>query len=174
MSLIPFLFDEPMVYHRHTPRYHQRGHWPMSTAFGGAFRELDDLLSLATRDARMEGSSSGARVTNKSDKFQVCMDVRGFQPNELKVKVHDKVITVEGKHEEREDEHGFITREFKRRYVIPDGVVTEQVTSSISQDGILTINAPKHQAIEAPKEVEVIIEKSPPDANAIKGNGDAK
>ncbi|KAH8371607.1 hypothetical protein KR093_008268 [Drosophila rubida] len=82
------------------------------------------------------------------DGFQVCMDVRQFSPNELTVKVVNNCIMVEGKHEEREDDHGYISRHFVRRYAMPEGYEADKVMSSLSSDGVLTVNVPKPQAIE--------------------------
>nr|AQY54361.1 heat shock protein 27 [Musca domestica] len=76
------------------------------------------------------------------DGFQVCMDVSQFTPNELTVKTVDKMVVVEGKHEEREDEHGFIQRHFVRKYALPKGYDPKDVVSTISSDGVLTVKAP--------------------------------
>lgn len=54
-----------------------------------------------------------------SEKFEVILDVQQFSPNEITVKVTDKYIVVEGKHEEKQDEHGFVARQFSRRYLLP-------------------------------------------------------
>ena len=48
-----------------------------------------------------------------------------------------------GKHEERTEQHGFVSREFRRRVAIPKGVNPESVTSTLTADGHLTIMAPK-------------------------------
>ena len=53
------------------------------------------------------------------------------------------VCVIAGKHEERTDQHGFISREFSRRVAIPKGVNPESVTSTLTADGHLTIMAPK-------------------------------
>lgn len=76
------------------------------------------------------------------DGFQVCMDVAQFTPNELTVKTVDREVVVEGKHEEREDEHGFIQRHFIRKYTLPKGYDPKDVVSTISSDGVLTVKAP--------------------------------
>lgn len=76
------------------------------------------------------------------DGFQVCMDVSQFTPNELTVKTMDRSVVVEGKHEEREDEHGFIQRHFIRKYSLPKGYDPKDVVSTISSDGVLTVKAP--------------------------------
>ncbi|XP_048646048.1 heat shock protein beta-1 [Marmota marmota marmota] len=47
-----------------------------------------------------------------------------------------------GKHEERQDEHGYISRCFTRKYTLPPGVDPTQVSSSLSPEGTLTVEAP--------------------------------
>jgi crystallin alpha B len=69
--------------------------------------------------------------------------VQQFKPDELTVKMVDDFVVVEGKHEERQDEHGFISRQFLRRYKLPSEVDPETVLSQLSSDGVLTISAPK-------------------------------
>lgn len=90
------------------------------------------------------------------DKFQVLLDVNQFTPDELTVKTVDQSIVVHGKHQEKVDEHGLISREFTRRYVLPDGIEPEAIVSSLSHDGILTIEAPK-KALEAAKPNERVV-----------------
>ncbi|XP_077161820.1 alpha-crystallin B chain [Paroedura picta] len=77
------------------------------------------------------------------DKFYVNVDVKHFSPEELKVKVLGDVIEIHGKHEERQDEQGFVAREFNRKYKIPVDVDPLSITSSLSSDGVLTVNGPR-------------------------------
>lgn len=77
------------------------------------------------------------------DKFQVVLDVQQFQPEEIDVKVADKYVIVTAKHEEKRDEHGWISRQFTRKYMIPDQCDLDQVASKLSSDGVLTISAPR-------------------------------
>lgn len=74
--------------------------------------------------------------------FLLITDVQHFAPNEISVKTVDNTIIVEAKHEERPDEHGFISRQFKRRYDLPKGFNAHDVVSNLSSDGVLTIKAP--------------------------------
>lgn len=53
---------------------------------------------------------SGSTVNVEKDKFQIILDVQQFTPDEIVVKTSDKYIIVEGKHEEKQDEHGFVSR----------------------------------------------------------------
>jgi crystallin alpha B len=69
--------------------------------------------------------------------------VQQFKPDELTVKIVDDFVVVEGKHEERQDEHGFISRQFQRRYKLPSDVDPDTVLSQLSSDGVLSISAPK-------------------------------
>jgi crystallin alpha B len=73
----------------------------------------------------------------------VNLDVQQFKPDELTVKTLNNFIVVEGKHEERQDEHGFISRQFQRRYKLPNDIEPDTVVSHLSSDGVLTISAPK-------------------------------
>lgn len=88
-------------------------------------------------------SNSGvSNITNEDKQVQVILDVQQFGPGEISVKTVDGAVIVEGKHEEKEDEHGYISRQFKRRYLLPKDVEIDRITSSLSSDGVLTITAP--------------------------------
>ncbi|XP_068139874.1 LOW QUALITY PROTEIN: heat shock protein 26 [Drosophila tropicalis] len=106
------------------------------------------------------------------DGFQVCMDVSQFKPSELNVKIVDnKTIVVEGKHEEREDEHGHIMRHFVRRYTVPEGYEADRVASSLSSDGVLNIVIPKPQPLtDNTKERTIQIQQVGPAHLNIKQN----
>lgn len=110
------IFDRPAIRSRHHAR---------------PWRRL-----LATRDV-------GSTIKADKDKFQINMDVQHFAPEEISVKTADGCIIIEGKHEEKEDEHGFVSREFKRRYVLPEDCNPDTVESRLSSDGVLTVVAPK-------------------------------
>lgn len=90
-----------------------------------------------------ETNRLSAAFNSGLDAYQVCLDVHQFAPNELTVKTVDDSVVVEGRHEEKEDKHGYISRHFKRRYVIPQGYDLEHVHSTLSSDGVLTVRAPK-------------------------------
>ncbi|CAG9839457.1 unnamed protein product [Diabrotica balteata] len=91
----------------------------------------------------LQRQDSGSTITHDHDKFQVILDVQQFAPNEITVKTNGNSILVEGKHEEKQDEHGYIMRHFVRRYVLPQTHDAENVVSSLSSDGVLTVSAPK-------------------------------
>nr|AAB25041.1 alpha B-crystallin [Gallus gallus] len=97
----------------------------------------------------------------EKDKFSVNLDVKHFSPEELKVKVLGDMIEIHGKHEERQDEHGFIAREFSRKYRIPADVDPLTITSSLSLDGVLTVSAPRKQSDVPERSIPITREEKP-------------
>lgn len=91
--------------------------------------------------------SGVSTIANKKDQFKVNLDVQQFKPEEINVKLVDDFLVVEGKHEEKQDQHGFISRQFTRRYKLPANVNPEAIQSHLSSDGILSITAPKKVSI---------------------------
>lgn len=74
--------------------------------------------------------------------FQLCLNVQNYLPSEIGVKTVDKSIVVEAKHEERQDDHGYVSRQFTRRIDLSEGINVEGVVATLSTEGILTIKAP--------------------------------
>nr|NP_001296053.1 protein lethal(2)essential for life-like [Plutella xylostella]AHW45926.1 small heat shock protein [Plutella xylostella] len=111
-----------------------------------------------TNLARQESSST---INMTKEKFEVILDVQQFAPEEITVKATNNGVVVEGKHEEKQDEHGFISRQFTRRYMLPPGYEVADLTSSLSSDGVLTITAPKHTPANAGERVIPITKTGP-------------
>ncbi|CAL8290857.1 unnamed protein product [Lota lota] len=87
--------------------------------------------------------SGVSEVRSDEDRFTVHLDVKHFSPEELHVKVTGGYAEIRGKHEERQDDHGYIAREFHRRYRLPSDVDQPAITCTLSSDGLLTLNAHK-------------------------------
>nr|ADX98507.1 low molecular weight heat shock protein 27 [Larimichthys crocea] len=87
-------------------------------------------------------SSGMSEIKQTQDNWKVSLDVNHFSPEELVVKTKDGVVEITGKHEERKDEHGFVSRTFTRKYTLPPTANVEKVTSSLSPEGLLTVEAP--------------------------------
>ncbi|EZA57513.1 hypothetical protein DMN91_002706 [Ooceraea biroi] len=85
---------------------------------------------------------TGGIVGTDKENFKVIIDVHQFKPEEVSVKLIDRCLLVEAKHEETRDEHGSVSRQFVRRYQLPDRADVDQVMSTVSSDGFLTITAP--------------------------------
>ncbi|XP_011549246.3 protein lethal(2)essential for life [Plutella xylostella] len=113
----------------------------------------------------------GSTIKTDKDKFQVNLDVQHFTPDEITVKTDDGFIIVEGKHEEKKDDHGMVARQFVRKYSLPRGTRPETVSSSISADGVLTVTAPLDPSAAVGLRV-VPIEKTGPVRKVKKAEGD--
>lgn len=72
------------------------------------------------------------------------------------MKTVNNVVVVEGKHDEKQDEHGYIQRHFVRKYVLPADVKPEHVLCNLSSDGVLTVNAPRVVEEEEKESVKVV------------------
>ncbi|RWS02459.1 alpha-crystallin A chain-like protein, partial [Dinothrombium tinctorium] len=80
------------------------------------------------------------------DDFVIKVDCRHFEASELSLTLSDGNIVVVGKHDEKAEGNGFVKREFTRRYPIPGEVEIEELSSSLSDCGVLTIKAPKKRS----------------------------
>lgn len=142
LSLLPFLMRRlgrhPSMINDFAYAFHPK-------EFNWLFDMPCELRQLQKRTQELLHQNSAFAATPKIGKngFEVSMDVQPFAPNEISVKTIDDEVVVEGKHEERQDEQGFISRQFTRRYSLPKGFDPKSVISTLSSDGILTISAPK-------------------------------
>ncbi|XP_033475509.2 uncharacterized protein LOC117252588 [Epinephelus lanceolatus] len=84
----------------------------------------------------------GQKISKEQYKWRVNLDVSHFFPSEISLSVRDGFLEVGGKHEERPDEHGFIARCFTRKYRVPPEIDATKIASTLSVDGILTVEAP--------------------------------
>ncbi|GJQ72446.1 hypothetical protein Trydic_g3522 [Trypoxylus dichotomus] len=153
MSILPLIFD-----HMYLPGPSR----PLDQHFGMELDEADLLTPFTipqdmrrliripsftyyqpwtSNDVQMNVLS---QISQDKDKFQVNLDVQHFRPEEITVKItEDNMITIEGKQEEKEDEHGYISRQFVRKYHLPKGHDVQNIQSKLSSAGVLTITAPK-------------------------------
>lgn len=148
MSLIPLLFEDlcPSSHHRFGSGYYPRNFWK-----------------------NYEGLEKKSHIGK--DGFEVSLDVGHFQPNEITVKTDHHSIVIHAKHEEKQDDHGYISREFTRRYDLPGGFDPADVTSTLSSDGVLSIKCPKPQGSNVR---HVQIQQTGPVKQSIKNNEEKK
>ncbi|KAJ8403855.1 hypothetical protein AAFF_G00347230 [Aldrovandia affinis] len=72
----------------------------------------------------------------------------------------ERLLYLLGTHEERRDEHGYVSRCFTRKYTLPPGVESEKVTSSLSPEGILTVECPLPKSDDMGGEITIPVYKS--------------
>ncbi|PAV82038.1 hypothetical protein WR25_11503 [Diploscapter pachys] len=107
------------------------------------------------------------KLINDSNKFSLQLDVSHYKPEQLKVNLDGRKLTIEGDCEE-EGEHGFSKRSFSHSLILPEDVDVPQIKSLLSDDGKLCIEAPKAGASKDAKQIP--IEKAPPQQTAIGEN----
>lgn len=150
MSLIPYFFNYDL------PRWPRR---LLDQNFGLTLSP-QDLLSAKVNPLLPNYSMWWPQSTESSikfdkDKWQINVDVQHFAPDEITVKIANGYIVVDGKHEEKKDEHGFISRQFVRRFKLPDGINQEAIESRLSSDGVLTVLAPTTPCLKGERVVPI-------------------
>lgn len=100
-----------------------------TTTTGGANAAGDGLQSPLIQD------------TEEGRVLKLRFDVTQYEPDEIIVKTVDNRLTVQAKHEEK-TENRTVYREYNREFHLPDGTDVEQIRSSLSKDGILTVDCP--------------------------------
>lgn len=94
-----------------------------------------------------------SRVEYDNQKFSVTLDVSQYRPEDIEVKVKDNKLTVRAEHKEGTAETGYVQREYFRQYTLPEDVDIRQVRSYLSEDGMLSLDAPRLQLIDAGERV---------------------
>jgi HSP20 family protein len=136
------------------------------TRRSGPFAELADLQSRFDRMVeemfpRGEGGHGLAiDVIDEDDALVLRADVPGMKPEEVKVDVHDDVLTVRGEHEERTEEKDkrYVRRErrygsFTRSIALPAGADPDAITATC-KDGVVEVRVPKPEHTE-PRSISV-------------------
>ena len=99
---------------------------------------------------------------NKRYRLNVHMG-ENFSPENVKVSLKDRVMTVEAKQEQRSDDGNTrVYQEMSRQFTLPEEVEVKDVKSVLNPDGVLTIEAPIHERAlpepPKPKEIPVLME----------------
>ena len=110
-------------------------------------------------------------------KFVVKLDLRGFKAEDIKVQLRGHELTVTGKHKS-EDQGFHFSRDYSHRVLLPDDADLGSVTSRLSKEGLLIIEASRDPAL-LPKERNLDVsveldEQSPEDEAKQEGSGDTE
>jgi len=84
---------------------------------------------------------TGHKKRPHSDKFRVTLDVTGFKPEDLSVKVIGRKLLIDGKQEFRDGED-FSVKEMRKTYDLPENASFEHMTSFLTAKGILVVEFP--------------------------------
>ena len=111
----------------------------------------------------LEGDRRVEEKAKQDDgKFEVKLDLRGFKPEDIKVQLRGHELTVTGKYKS-EDQGFYFSRDYSHRVLLPDDADLGSVTSRLSKEGLLIIEASRDPAL-LPKErnVEISMEVDEP------------
>ncbi|KAK6045499.1 Hsp20/alpha crystallin family protein [Cooperia oncophora] len=134
-----------------------------------AFLELDDIDRALRAHARRDSKAIGQldKVVDDDSKLAISLNVEGFKPDDLNMTLEDRVLTVEGKQEVKE-EHGYALRSFVRQWTLPKDVNVDELKSSMTEQGHLSIEAPKVKRQPAVTTKTIPIHKAVKDHKAEK------
>merc|ERR1711915_327554 len=108
-----------------------------------------NFYSTIRSSERQEDMRAGT-ITTEGDNYKVIVDMRDIDQGSIVVKaLNDSEIYVEGKMEKKEETQNgtrYATKQNVRRFVMPNQIKSELVTSALSSDGVLTVTAPKKES----------------------------
>ncbi|CAF3757215.1 unnamed protein product [Rotaria sordida] len=84
---------------------------------------------------------TGHKKRSHTDKFRVTLDVNGYKPEDLSVKVVGRKLFIDGKQEFR-DADDFSLKEMRKTYDIPENASFEHMTSFLTAKGTLVVEFP--------------------------------
>ncbi|XP_051870328.1 alpha-crystallin A chain [Pristis pectinata] len=84
-----------------------------------------------------------SEVRSDKDRFTINLNVKHFGPEDLSVKIVDDFVEIHGKHPERQEEHGWVSREFHRSYRLPRNLDLAAFSCTLSNEGLLTLCCPR-------------------------------
>merc|ERR1711936_1555377 len=105
--------------------------------------------SLGVSGAGLGEAAHNIQVSASNDKFMIQLELPGFSPEDFSLKTKDDIIIIEASHNPKTVDGSSDPRQFSKEFKMPSGVATDQLGSTYSGAGILTISAPR--AIAAPE-----------------------
>lgn len=127
--------------------------------------DLEALDELVERTSMEVDNLSPRRVKNKetivrrteTGGLQLALDVEGFKPEELKIRLVDDNLVVEAL-SESSGEDSYQRSQFKRWFKLPEDCKLEEIKSKLTQDNKLLIDLPTNKPIEDSKARSIPIE----------------
>ncbi|KAK7601545.1 hypothetical protein V9T40_008986 [Parthenolecanium corni] len=135
--------------------------------FSSSVRSSSNTVSSSSLDTQGQGggkntwldSINSPLIQEDGDgkSLKLRFDVSQYQPEEIVVKTVDNKLLVHAKHEEKTDTKS-VYREYNREFLLPKNTNPESIRSSLSKDGVLTVEAPL-PALGAPEKLIPIDKK---------------
>jgi HSP20 family protein len=128
--------------------------------FADLHTRLDRLFEDVVAGGERREWTPAIDVIRKDANLVVRIDMPGLEPDDIKVRVEDDILTVSGEHEESKEEkdENFIRRErrygsFMRSVALPAGVDSSKIKAT-TDNGVLEVTVPMPEQAKA-KAVEI-------------------
>jgi len=134
-----------------------------SHSSSGLLRQHQNSLLSTTQTSQSQSANTAFEGLNSpliqddgdGKSLKLRFDVSQYAPEEIVLKTVDNKLLVHAKHEEKSDTKS-VYREYNREFLLPSGVNPELIRSSLSKDGVLTVEAPLPQpALTGPPQASI-------------------
>ena len=106
-------------------------------------------------------------TAKRKPRFRVNLDVSRYSPNEVNVQIEEGFLITEGKHF-AESDFGYETCEFYRKYPLPEGLESNDISYKINSDGILIVAGGSENESHSVKEKHSTLNDEARAANAVR------
>ncbi|KAI7813402.1 heat shock protein, alpha-crystallin-related, b15 [Triplophysa rosa] len=89
-----------------------------------------------------QGHISDAACKQTEQNWKVCLDVNPYSLEDISIKTKEGYLEITGNREERQENNRLISRSFTRKYKLPFDLDPKQISTVLSPDGILSVEAP--------------------------------
>ncbi|XP_061182190.1 alpha-crystallin B chain-like [Saccostrea echinata] len=148
--------DRNIPVHQHSAKDHQRTSlepWNdfvlpsriLPESFANRFRDVEKMMRdmenyLEHKYLSFPARGEESKVEISDKKLKIKLNVHQFKPEEINVKIQDNKLTITGKHEKKSEEgHSYFAQEFTQQYTIPQGIDSDSIISTFSDEGVLVI-----------------------------------
>ena len=146
MSFVSATYPSRQEWSSTSSRTWVQGEGPIDAPVGMNWDDFNAQLSMMANMCQNGDQKTGAQLLpfkREANKFEISLDLSNFTPEEFNVKIVDKDLIVECKHEEKKDQFGWVSRQFTRKFALPNDVDIEKMKATLSSAGILTVEVPK-------------------------------
>ncbi|XP_051533595.1 heat shock protein, alpha-crystallin-related, b15 [Myxocyprinus asiaticus] len=103
-------------------------------------------------------SDAMCEKTKGQHNWKICLNVHPFSSEEISIKTKEGYLEIKGNREEWQENNRLISRSFTRKYKLPVDLDLKQISSMLSPDGTLSVEAPLPGSnVSLPEEIVIPI-----------------
>ncbi|GBP20366.1 Protein lethal(2)essential for life [Eumeta japonica] len=99
----------------------------------------------------------GPKITGDDEKFQVVIRVKDFNKDDLKIKVNNGFLIVQGSHESSGQSFDILANQFVHTYLLSQNSSAADVTADLYSNGYLVVTAPLKGPADRANEKERVV-----------------